>query len=448
MFTNFLVASSAGCYDWPVIKQIVMVLGYVVRYIYEFLEIIGIPNLGLCIIALTLIVKFALLPLTIKQQKFSKMQSMLQPEMKAIQAKYAGRRDTFSMQAMQQEQKELYAKYGISQTGGCLQTGIQMPIIIALYGVIRFLPNHIPKFAQYFENIVNTITQSGIDVTTISTDEKYAAALSTFAADSTSTLADKINTLSILPTKYWDTLMSAFNGTDLSVMQENYNTIRHLNAFCGIDLSQTPWTQVTGGGIGIIAILIPIIAGLGQWLSFQLTQNKVSQAQNAQANRSSDPMDAMNNSMKTMGFMMPAISVFFCFTIQAGVGLYWAMASLFQVVLQILINKHYRKVDMEEMKKQNMEKAAEKAKKRQEKGGEKGSTIAAAARINTKNIDNPANRPAPNSIAARANMDVSDVGAKPKNVDPNSLAAKAGMVQTYEQETGDTAASSKKKYKK
>ena len=446
MFTNFLVAASAGCYDWPVIKQIVMLIGYVVRYIYEFFELIGIPNLGLCIIALTLIVKFALLPLTIRQQKFSKLQSMLMPEMKAIQAKYAGRRDTFSMQAMQQEQKDLYAKYGTSQMGGCLQTGIQMPIIIALYGVIRYLPNHIPKFANYLENIVNTITQSGFDISSVN-DEGFVSAMSTFALDSTSTLSDKINALSILPTKYWNELMNCFSGNDLTTITDNYETIRHLNSFCGIDLSQTPWTQVTSGGIGIIAILIPIIAGLGQWLSFQLTQNKVSKATNAQTSRSADPMDQMNNSMKTMGFMMPAISVFFCFTIQAGVGLYWAMASLFQVVLQILINKHYRKMDMEEFKKQNMEKAAAKAKKRAEKNGEKGSTIAAAAKINTKNINDPARQPAPNSIAARANMSVEDVGKNKKNVDPNSLAAKAGMVQAYEEETGDTA-SSKKKYKK
>ena len=79
---NFLVAcasassaTSGGCYDWPVIKQIVMLFGYVVEYIYKFLEIIGLPNLGLTIILLTLVVKLVLLPLTIKQQKFTKLSS-------------------------------------------------------------------------------------------------------------------------------------------------------------------------------------------------------------------------------------------------------------------------------------------------------------------------------------------------------------------------------------
>ena len=144
---NYLVAcasagaaSSGGCYDWPVIKQIIMLFGFVVEYIYKFLEWIGIPNLGLTIILLTIVVKCVLLPLTIKQQRFTKLSSYAQPELKAIQAKYQGRRDNYSMQAMQEETKAVYAKYGISQTSGCIQSFIQFPIIIALYGAIRNIP--------------------------------------------------------------------------------------------------------------------------------------------------------------------------------------------------------------------------------------------------------------------------------------------------------------------
>ena len=123
-------AAGGGCYDWPVIKQIVIVFGWAIEYIYKFLDLIGIANIGLVIIIFTLVVKFILLPLTIKQQKFSKLTSIMQPEIKAIQKKYEGRRDNFSMQAMQEETKAVYSKYGVSD-GGCLQTFIQMPVIIA-----------------------------------------------------------------------------------------------------------------------------------------------------------------------------------------------------------------------------------------------------------------------------------------------------------------------------
>ena len=84
------------------------------------------------------IIYIILLPLTYKQQKFSKLQAKMSPELKAIQDKYKGKKDNDSMLAMQAETKELYAKYGVSQTGSCLQLFIQMPILIALYRVIRF----------------------------------------------------------------------------------------------------------------------------------------------------------------------------------------------------------------------------------------------------------------------------------------------------------------------
>ena len=202
MLTNFLVASSAGCYDWPIIHQIVIALGWVMNQIYQFFDLIGIANLGLCIIVFTLIIKFALLPLTIKQQKFSKMQQMLQPELSAIQKKYAGRRDQYSMQAQQQEMKELYAKYGTSQTGGCLQTGIQLPILMSLYGVIRFLPDHIPNYSEFFENILSVIDKSGSAVL------EQISSINTVIGDATATFSDRVSNLSILPTKNWSDLLN------------------------------------------------------------------------------------------------------------------------------------------------------------------------------------------------------------------------------------------------
>ena len=138
-------------------------LNPVYGYDYDkFLEWIGIPNLGLCIILLTVVVKCVLLPLTIKQQRFTKLSSYAQPELRAIQAKYQGRRDNYSMQAMQEETRAVYAKYGISQTVGCVQSFIQFPILIALYGAIRNLPLYIQPIRANFENIINTtIFRSG-----------------------------------------------------------------------------------------------------------------------------------------------------------------------------------------------------------------------------------------------------------------------------------------------
>ena len=93
---------------------------------------IGLGNTFVAIIIFTLIVKLLMLPLTAKQQKMSKLQSIMQPEIQAINAKYKDKRgDQNAMMKMQEETKAVYAKYGVSQMGGCVQLIIQMPILMA-----------------------------------------------------------------------------------------------------------------------------------------------------------------------------------------------------------------------------------------------------------------------------------------------------------------------------
>ena len=60
-----------------------------------------------------------MMPLTIKQQKFSKLSAKMNPELQAVQAKYKNRKDNDSMMAMNMETKAIYAKYGVSPTGSC-----------------------------------------------------------------------------------------------------------------------------------------------------------------------------------------------------------------------------------------------------------------------------------------------------------------------------------------
>ena len=431
---NSAAAATGGCYDWPVIKQIIIVFGWALEYIYKFFDLIGIANIGLVIIVFTLIVKFILLPLTIKQQKFSKLTSIMQPEIRAIQKKYEGRRDNYSMQAMQEETKAVYAKYGVSQMGGCLQTFIQMPVIIALYGAIRQLPTLIDTLSTPLGKIVNILNGSGLDFSTISS----SLGNPDVAANTQMTI------LYSLPMKSWDTLVGMFSGADATAITTAHEQMQAANSFLGFDLSQTPWNLMLGGGIGIIAVLLPLVAGASQWLSMKLTQNKGGAAAG----------DTTAATMNSMSYVMPLISVFFCFTFNAGIGLYWAASSLFQVVLQIFINRHYRKIDMDEFVKKNLEKAEEKAKKKREKKGVSANTLYQAANTNTKNIQQAPANENPNSIAARANLNVNNTGGAKTPPPANSLAAKAAMVQQYNEEHGETVTENngtkktRKKYKK
>ena len=95
----------------------------------------GISKIGVAIVVITFLIKLAMLPLTFSQQKTAKINQLMQPEIKAVKGKYKGRNDTVSMQRQQEEIKAVYEKYGISQTGGCVQLLIQIPILFALFQV-------------------------------------------------------------------------------------------------------------------------------------------------------------------------------------------------------------------------------------------------------------------------------------------------------------------------
>ena len=90
-----LLAVGGGIYDLPVIKQIAWLLGQVMNGLYNLLSLMGIENIGISIIIFTIIVYTILMPLTIKQQKFSKMQAVMQPELQKIQKKRKQKRSGF-----------------------------------------------------------------------------------------------------------------------------------------------------------------------------------------------------------------------------------------------------------------------------------------------------------------------------------------------------------------
>ena len=149
-----------SCADMPVIKQIADLLGIIMNAIFFVFDKMGVANIGLCIIIFTLIVKLLMIPMSIKQQKTTKLSSVMNPEIQAIQKKYKGKRDNDSMMAMNAETKAVYEKYGTSPTGGCLPMLIQMVILLALYGVISNIPSHVGAVKDIYMEAAENINQS------------------------------------------------------------------------------------------------------------------------------------------------------------------------------------------------------------------------------------------------------------------------------------------------
>ena len=385
-------------------------LGKIMEWLYSFFDLMGIANIGLCIIAFTIVVKLLMLPLTIKQQKFTKLSSMMNPELQAVQKKYKDKRDPESMTRMREETNAIYDKYGTSPTGSCLQILIQMPILFALYRVIMNIPAYVPQIKSVYMNIVDAINP-----------DKLASYLE---LEGKANVNQIIDTLAKFSPDNWDKLTQNFSGS-ADVITSNVDQIHKLNGFFGINLSQSPLTLMG------IALIIPVLAALAQWFSTKLMT----------ANQSTSTDDnPMGSSMKMMNMTMPIISGVLCLTMSTGVGLYWIMTSVVQIVQQYAINKYFNKVDVNDLIKSNIEK---KNKKRAKKGLPP-QKVTSVANINTKNIENkPTNEK--NNKNKEEQIKKSTEYYNKSNAKPGSLAAKANMVSLYNEKNNKNNKNKKSK---
>lgn len=423
-------------YPGSILGPIAKLLGMLMDWIYSGIsDITGgrVESVVLSIVIITIIIYMCLLPLTIKQQKFSKLSQKMQPEMQAIQAKYKDKKDQASMMAMQEETQLLYQKYGISPMGSCVQMLIQMPILLALYRVFYNIPAYLSGVKGSFTGLVDSIQQtSGYQDTLVSLMEKYNVVTSSGlnASNAASKLADAsgdtlsnyiIDILYKLPSKGWDALMDGkfFDGIQ-SAVEKTHDALLHFNYFLGLNISDTPWYIIKSNFTDkpdkwllfvILALLIPVLSYLTQMLNIKL----MPQATNGN--------DQMASQMKMMNLMMPLMSLFFCFTVPVGLGFYWIFSALVRGVQQFFVNRHIENLDLEAV----MAKNEEKAKKKREKMGLSEDYIKKAAQIKTKSIDSKANV----SASAETEEKLAKAAEYKANAKAGSLASKANMVKEF-----------------
>ena len=380
-----------------IIGPVAELIGYIMNGIFYVLSRIGLPNIGLAIIFMTILIYMAMLPLTIRQQKFSKLQRKMQPEINRIQKKYQGRKDNESVAAQQEEIKQVYEKYGVSATGSCAQLLIQMPILFALYRVFYNIPAYLPLVKDAFFPLVDKLYEldpAGKVLLEQNADGKYiCSSVTAFAKQLTSNIeagnqaAIKNNFIDIL-NKFQTADWSALSGK-MSSLGDNIATttakLNQYNNFLGLNIAESPSNIMRRGGIMIVvALIIPFLAAFTQWLNVKLMPQA-----------SSDPNDQAAQTMKSMNIMMPVMSAVFCFSLPSGMGLYWIIGAVVRIVQQIFINKHIDKMDIDEMIEKNSEKAKAKAQKRREKAEANGTAApvttrsdAGATRRTSTNKDN------------------------------------------------------------
>lgn len=414
-------------------------LGKILNFIYQGLSAGGIENLALCIIIFTFVVKLILLPLTLRQQKGSKINQLIQPEIQKVQKKYKNKTDQDSMLKQQQEMQEVYRKYGTSMTNGCLTSFIQLPIIYALYRVIYNIPAYVPEIKSLYTPIAEQIMKVS----------NYAQALSTFVADNKISTASKaINTLTKLDagnvtnnniidvisqfsTTQWKDFSDLLSGnTDLvNVIASNVPQIDHLNKFIlGINISEAPgWrlfveNVVNGDVVKTFnwALIIPILAALFQFLSTKIMQTP-------QADMGDQATAQSAAMMKSMTYTMPIMSLFFCVTLPAGIGIYWTISALISFLIQLAINIYYDKIaDTDKILEKQMERAKKKNKGKKKKSFMEKMMEAAGNSEGTSSSNSVAGTSLKNYSSSSSNND-----SQTPTYRKGSISSKANIMQQY-----------------
>ena len=416
---SMILATKSGT---PIIGQIAVVMGWIMNAIYKVLEAVGIQNLGLCIIIFSILIYLCMTPLQIKQQKFSKLSAIMQPEIQKIQKKYQGKKDQDSMMKMQEETQAVYQKYGVSATGSCVQLAIQMPILFALYQVIQNIPAYVGSVYNVFNGVCTKIL--AVDgftdiINNFITDNKM-----TRVRQVTENADSIVDFLYALSPSQWESLqnISQFSGFSDQI-SKTASEIQKMQTFGVLNIADQPLSYIKTGSLILIiaALAIPLLSWATQMLNLKLMPQAATQNGNNDNN-------AMASSMKTMNTVMPLMSAFFCFTFPVGLGIYWIASSVVRSIQQLLINRHLNKMNIDDLVNENM-------KKMEAKRAKEG--------LPPQKITNQAHQSAQNINKIEKGMSGTDEANRAKKVEEayknashakaGSITAKANLVRDFEE---------------
>ena len=223
-----------------------------------------------------------------------------------------------------------------------------------------------------------------------------------------------VDTLYSLNTSGWDLLREKFAGLGdlITSTQENLNGI---NKFFGLTISDSPMSIIHSGLQNgaylfvILALLIPVLSYLTQVINIKLMPQSVGAD------------DTMGTQMKMINRIIPLFSLFFCFSVPVGLGVYWIVSAIVRSLQQVGLNKHFEKVDLDDIIKANQEKM----KKKREKKGITSEQMNQAARINTRRISKP-------SMSEKEKERILEKAEEARrNAKPGSMAEKANLVKKF-----------------
>ena len=416
---SMILATKSGT---PIIGQIAVVMGWIMNAIYKVLDMVGIQNLGLCIIIFSILIYLCMTPLQIKQQKFSKLSAIMQPEIQKIQKKYQGKKDQDSMMKMQEETQAVYQKYGVSATGSCVQLAIQLPILYALYQVIQNIPAYVGSVYNVFNGVCTKIL--AVDGFTDIINNFIADNKMTRVRQVTDNADSIVDFLYALSPSQWKSLqdISQFSGFSDQI-SKTASEIQKMQTFGVLNIADQPLSYIKTGSLILIiaALAIPLLSWATQMLNLKLMPQAATQNGN-------DDNNAMASSMKTMNTVMPLMSAFFCFTFPVGLGIYWIASTVVRSIQQLLINRHLNKMNIDDLVNENMRKMEAK----RAKEGLPPQKITNQAHQSAKNINKVEKGMSGTDEANRAKK-VEEAYKNASHAKAGSITAKANLVRDFEE---------------
>ena len=271
---------------------------------------------GMAIILFTVVLKIILLPFQLKSKKSMMRMNRMNGKIQEIQKKYAN-----NQVKMQEEMQKLYQEEGVSPMSGCLWSFLPLPILLALYSIMRQPITHLMMLSNdVVQELVAKITAMGVDMSGIVMMKNGAAVVK----DGVTQLQPygQINLVKAVTEHYPEAAAGIDGWIDL-----DFN-------FIGLDLAATPSSvlkTVSFQWAIIGLILIPILAGLFQLLMSIYTMKSQSQD------------GAAAGSMKGMMYMMPLMSVYIGFIMPAALGIYWIAQSVFSLIQEVIMTKFFNK---------------------------------------------------------------------------------------------------------
>lgn len=301
------------------------VLGIILELLYRLVQ-----NYGVSILLFTVFIKLILLPLTIKQQKSLLKTQRLQPLLMEIQKKYGNDKEKLNMETM-----KLYQQFKINPMSGCLPMFIQLPIIFALYWVVRKPITYImgvdaSEIWRVYNAFMYWAQNGGAEIVSDNLKNIDIGRFGAYEIEVAQYMFKYPEILNHPQIAQWGETLKTLNFNFLGL---NIAATPNLGALIGLCLGRIEGLTLETALIWIV----PVLSGFSTWLSTKFTTMTRNNGETAKTVNSNEPNPA--DSMKTMTLIMPFMTAFFTFSVPVAVGLYWITSNLIQIVIQFIVNK-------------------------------------------------------------------------------------------------------------